>query len=123
MIKFRDIKTVAILGAGFIGFSWAIVFARKGIAVNLYNRKGKSLDAALSIIKENLEFLKEEGAIEAATVEKSLKLIKMFDDLELAVKDADYIQEALPEDLELKQNVFARLDEILPADVIIGSSC
>jgi len=119
----EDIKSVAVLGSGFIGFSWAIVFARKGIAVNIYNRKGRSLDNVLAVIKQNLDFLKDEGMLDQATADTALQLIKPFDDLEAAIKNVDYVQEALAEDLELKQNIFARLDELLPAEVIIGSSC
>jgi L-gulonate 3-dehydrogenase len=119
----EDIKSVAIIGAGFIGFSWAIVFACKGIAVKLYNRKGRTLDTVMAVIKENLDFMKEEGMLAEATAETAMRLIHTFDDLESAVANVDYVQEALPEDLELKQNVFAKLDELLPPDVIIGSSC
>jgi 3-hydroxyacyl-CoA dehydrogenase len=49
--------------------------------------------------------------------------IHTFDDLEEALKGVDYVQEALPEDLELKQDIFAEAARLTGADIIIGSSC
>lgn len=123
MKKPEEIKKVAILGCGFIGFSFAIVFSRKGLEVNMYNRKSKTLDIVKDKIREQYEFLREEGIIDAGLIETSMARIHTFDDLEEAVKDVDYVQEAMPEDLELKQDIFAEVARLTRADVIIGSSC
>jgi len=119
----EEIKRVAVLGCGFIGFSFAIVFSRRGLEVNMYNRKSRTLDTVMDRIREQFEFLKAEGIVDADLIEASMARIHTFEDLTEALKDVDYVQEALPEDLELKQNVFAEAAGLTNADVIIGSSC
>jgi 3-hydroxyacyl-CoA dehydrogenase len=123
MKKPNEIKKVAVLGCGFIGFSFAVLFSRKGLQVNLYNRKSKSLDTVKDKVREQLEFLRSEGIIKEAEVEASLARIYTYDKLEDALKDVDYVQEAMPEDLQLKQDIFAEVSTLIGPDVVIGSSC
>jgi L-gulonate 3-dehydrogenase len=123
MRKPEDIKTVAVLGCGFVGFSWAVVFARHGIEVNLFNRRSRSLETVRDRVRGALEFLRDEGMIDDGTVAASMGRIRTFDDLKQAVAGVGYVQECLPEDLELKQQVFADVAAMTPGDVIIGSSC
>ena len=123
MKKPEKIKKVAVLGCGLIGFSFAIVFSRKGLEVNIYNRKSQSLDTVKDKIREQFEFLKDEGVVDQELIESSMARIHTFDDLAEALKDVDYIQEALPEDLALKQDMFAEAARLTGPDVIIGSSC
>lgn len=123
MKKPDELKKVAVIGCGFIGYSWGVVFARNGLNVSMYNRKSKALDTVKDRIEEALKFLRDEGMIEAHVVQESLDRITVTSDLEEAVKDADYIQECLWEDLELKRDIFEKLTAIAPADVAIGSSC
>lgn len=123
MKKPDEIKKVAVIGCGFIGYSWGVVFARNGLKVSMYNRESKTLNTVKDRIAEALEFLRDEGMIEAHVVEESLDRITITSDLEEAVKDADYIQECLWEDLELKRDIFEKLAALAPADVAIGSSC
>ncbi len=119
----EEIKKVAVLGCGFIGFSFAIVFSRRGLEVNMYNRKSQTLDTVRDRIREQFEFLKAEGIVDGELIEASMARIHTFDDLTEALKGVDYVQEALPEDLALKQDVFAEVAGLTGADVIIGSSC
>lgn len=123
MREARDIKTVAVLGCGFVGFSWGVVFARHGCTVHLYNRPSPSLASVKGRIADALEFLRSEGVIDAATVAASLSRVHTFDELPAAIKRADYVQEALPEDLDLKQRVFAEVAGLTGPDVVIASSC
>ncbi len=123
MKKVSDIKKVAVLGCGFIGFSWAVVFSRNGIEVNLYNRPGKSYDMALEKVRGGLEFLATEGMITQETVEEAMGRVHLFDTLEAALEGADYVQECFPEDLALKQDSYKKISDLTAADVAIGSSC
>ncbi len=118
-----DIKTVAVLGCGFIGFSWAVVFSRHERRVNLYNRPSPSLDSVTDRVRLSLEALRVEGVIDEQAVRAALGRLHTFDDLAAAVEGADYVQEALPEDLELKQRVFAEVAALTASDVVIASSC
>ncbi len=123
MKKPEEFKKVAVIGCGMIGFSWGVVFARNGLNVSMYNRKSETLDTVKDRMKEALEFLSLEGMIEPNVVQESLDRVTVTDSLEEAVKDADYIQECLWEDLAIKQPMFVKLSELAPADVAIGSSC
>jgi L-gulonate 3-dehydrogenase len=123
MKKPEEIKKIAVLGCGFIGFSFAILFSRKGLEVNLYNRPSQTLDTVKDRIREQFDFLKTEGIVDADMIETCMAHIHTFDNLGDAVREADYVQEALPEDLALKQRIFAEVAELTDANVIIGSSC
>jgi len=119
----RAVTSVAILGCGVVGFSWAVVFARHGYEARLYNRPSASLATVKDRVRTALELLRAERVIDAAAVSASLDRVLVFDDLAEAVAPAGYVQEALPEDLGLKQDVFARVAAMTGADVVIGSSC
>ena len=116
-------KKITVIGGGFIGYSWGIVFARNGLDTYIYNRKSKTLDTIKDRIGGALEFLHKEGMIEKHVVQESLDRIVVTDDLEEAVRGTDYIQECLWEDLQLKQDIFNKLTDMTPEDVPIGSSC
>ena len=119
----KEFKKVAVIGCGFIGYSWGVVFARNGIETYMYNRKSPTLDHVKARMKEALKFLAEEGIIGEAEIQSSLDRVHITDSLEDAVASADYIQECMWEDLAIKQDIFVKLTELTPADVAIGSSC
>ena len=119
----KEFKKVAVIGCGFIGYSWGVVFARNGIETYMYNRKSPTLDSVKGRMKEALEFLAAEGVITEAEISQALGRVHTTDSLEEAVSNADYIQECLWEELPLKQDIFEKLTELAPADVAIGSSC
>lgn len=123
MRKAEDFKKVTVIGCGFIGYSWGVVFARKGLEVWMYNRKSKTLDTVKQRMAEALQFLSDEGVIKKSDIEESLNRIHTTSDLQEAVENTDYIQECLWEDIELKRDIFKKLTDITPGDVAIGSSC
>lgn len=123
MKKPEEYKKVAVIGCGFIGYSWGVVFSRNGLNVSMYNRKSNTLGTVKDRIKGALEFMRDEGLIESHTVQESLDRVTVTSNLEEAVDGADYIQECMWEDLELKRDIFEKLTGIAPADVAIGSSC
>jgi L-gulonate 3-dehydrogenase len=112
---------VAIIGAGSIGTSWAIVFARGGHPVSVYDPDPDRLATAVEEIAERLaaleiaELLSEPGREIAARV-------TMRAELAPAVNGALHLQECAPERLELKQELFARLDEMADPEAVIASS-
>lgn len=123
MKKPEEFKKVTVIGCGFIGYSWGVVFARKGLEVYMYNRKSKTLDTVKNRISEALRFLADEGVIAESEINESLNRIRITDNLYEAVKDTDYIQECLWEDVELKRDIFEKLSSMTPGYVAIGSSC
>lgn len=123
MKKPEEFKKVTVAGCGFIGYSWGVVFARSGLQVSMYNRKSKTLDTVKSRIADALQFLADEGVMAESEIEDTLSRITPTDNLEEAVRDTDYIQECLWEELELKRDIFEKLTDLTPGDVPIGSSC
>jgi L-gulonate 3-dehydrogenase len=111
---------IGIVGAGLIGRAWAIVFARSGFDVALWDGDAKALSASLGTIGERLDDLKQAGLIsDPAAV---LKRIAPCASLRETIADVTYVQENLPEAVEIKQRVFAEMDALAQPDAIFASS-
>lgn len=119
----EEYRKVAVIGCGFIGYSWGVVFARGGCSVAMYNRPSETLETVMDRIEAALDFLAREGVIETEEIPRITGRITVTDSLEEAVKDADYIQECLWEDLQLKRDIFKKLTDLTDGSVPIGSSC
>lgn len=113
-------ERIGIVGAGLIGRAWAIVFARAGHPVRLWDGMAEQRQAALSIIGERLKDLEEAGLVRDPPA--ILARITAVDTMAEAVRDADYVQECLPEILDLKRETFAELDSLARPDAILASS-
>ena len=109
-----------IIGSGLIGSSWAIVFARAGCEVTVFDQDPEKFEASRGYIRENLNSLAELGIIEDPAGVQSR--ITFTAELEEAVLDKSYIQEAVFERLEVKREVFALMDPLLGAGTVVGSS-
>ncbi|MGV3465962.1 MAG: 3-hydroxyacyl-CoA dehydrogenase family protein [Heyndrickxia sp.] len=116
------IKKIAVIGAGTMGHGIAEAFALYGYDVNLYDTDEKKLKAALKEIEEELHLLAQESFIDPQSVGLTLDSISICINLKEAVKDRDYVIEAIPEILELKQGLFKKLDEFCPAHTILASN-
>lgn len=116
------IKKIGVLGAGTMGHGIAEAFAMYGYDVNLYDVNMEALQKAKNFIKEELELLAAEGVISKEAVQESLDRIKVSIDLKEIVEDRDYVIECIPENMELKQNLFKQLDEYCPPTTILASN-
>ncbi len=114
-------EKIAIIGSGLIGRAWAMVFARAGHPVKLYDNAPGAAQKALSLIEDGLRELKQFGLIEEAPAAVARR-VTAADSLADAVGDADYVQENTSENLEIKREVFARMDEVAPARCVLASS-
>jgi len=114
-------RIVAVIGAGAIGRSWAIVFARAGHTVALHSRTAQTLAAAAESIGASLQALSEFGLLEESPAAIQSR-IASFTDLPPALAGADYVQENAPEDLKAKRALFSNLDQLTARDVVIASS-
>lgn len=110
----------AIIGTGLIGQGWAIVFARGGWQVKLYDVNAAMLAQAKALILQQLETLEAYGLIDDA--QSVGDHVSVASSLAEALDGASYIQENSPENLEIKRAVFRELDTLSAADAIIGSS-
>lgn len=113
---------VACVGAGTVGRAWAVVFARAGHEVALYDAApGRAEGEALPLVRRSLDQLGEVGwlveppALVAARVQSAATIAE-------AVADAVHVQESVPEDLELKRTVLAEVASYAPQDAILASS-
>lgn len=116
------IKKIGVVGAGTMGRGIAASFALHGYAVNLFDTQEESLNKAKDLIAQELELMAEEAFIPAGDIGPTLDRLALCAELRATVADRDYVIEAAPESLELKQNLFKRLDEICPPATILASN-
>ena len=114
-------KQFAIIGSGSIGIGWAIVFARAGNQVKVYDIDQSRLDYFNQGLIERLGALVDEELLDEAAVSVSARITTTLD-LAEAVGVAEYIQECAPENLETKKLIFASLIELSTPKAIIASS-
>ncbi|HYK34409.1 3-hydroxybutyryl-CoA dehydrogenase [Alloacidobacterium sp.] len=116
-----EIKTVGVLGAGTMGNGIAHVFARSGYDVRLCEVDQRFLDRGLETIRKNLDREAAKGKITADDVTGALA--RIHGTLERAsLASCDFVIEAATEKFEIKSQLFAELDSILPNDVILASN-
>jgi L-gulonate 3-dehydrogenase len=111
---------VAIVGSGLIGRSWAIVFARGGFDVALYDGVPGVAAAARGLVADGLEELVRHGLLDDAAA--AVRRVRGATDLADALAGADFVQENLPEQLDAKRAIFADLDRLAAPDTILASS-
>ena len=104
------IGTIAIVGAGLIGRSWAIVFARAGWQVNLTDASSEARDAAARLITQGLDVLVTAGLMQnVGAVRERVSIVSSVAE---AVAGADIVQECIAEKLDAKREIFAQLDQL-----------
>jgi 3-hydroxyacyl-CoA dehydrogenase len=117
----REIKSVAIIGAGTMGGGIAMNFVNVGIPVVLLEMKQEPLDRGMGVIRKNYENTASKGKITAQQLEQRMALLKptlSYDDL----RDADLIIEAVFETMAIKKEVFAKLDKVAKKGAILASN-
>ena len=100
-------QKVAVVGAGLVGRGWAIVFARAGREVALYDSDAAALDAAASLIDGSLADLEAHQLVADAVAIRRRFLPTTS--LAAALDGAGYVQECVPEEIEVKTAVFKAL--------------
>lgn len=116
------IKKIAVIGAGTMGHGIAEAFAMYGYEVNLYDTSAETLKRVKDTIRQELALLAEEEFIKKEIIEPTLQRIILHSDLQPAVVDRDYVIEAAPENLKLKQKLFETLDTMCPTHTILASN-
>ncbi len=111
-----------MIGAGVIGNSWTANFIWKGYPVNLWFYSSEEEIMAKKEIKEHLNVLVKSGVIEEERINPMMALIHYTTSIENAVKDVQLIQEAIIEDLEIKQKLLTEIDKYANPDAIFASS-
>ncbi len=112
--------TAALIGGGLIGRSWAMVFARAGWRVHLYDSVAPQLDVAREHIEAGLAEQQSYGLTDDAA--SASARIDYVADLEKALAGVDWVQENAPEELDVKRALYPRIDRATPATALIASS-
>ena len=118
----RAIQTVLVLGAGTMGHGFAQLFAMHGLSVWLVDETEKLLERARGWLIDNLNLMVEIGEIEKGKVAPLLSRIQFTTDRKEGANKADFVLEAVFEDLDLKKRLFQELDAWTPPDVILASN-
>jgi 3-hydroxybutyryl-CoA dehydrogenase len=114
-------KTIGILGTGTMGAGLAQVAAQSGLSAILWNRKQDSVAKGLAAVKGSLGRLLKKEKITQAECDEALSRIHGVVALE-EVKRADIVVESVPEDADLKRELYQRLNGLLAEDVIIATN-
>jgi 3-hydroxybutyryl-CoA dehydrogenase len=121
-MKLNQIRKVSVIGAGIMGHGFAQIFAQKGYSVSLYDIDENILKSALARIGASLDTFTEHGMIRAKEKKPTLQRIVVTTDLEEAVRQADFVLEAVPEIMDLKKEIFVKLDRFTPPHAILASN-
>ena len=116
-----DVKTVGVIGAGTMGGGIAMNFVNAGIPVTLIEVKQEALDRGLGVIRKNYERTAARGGITAADVETRMGLISGSLDMN-ALSGVDMVIEAVFERMDIKKDIFGKLDAICKPGAILASN-
>jgi 3-hydroxybutyryl-CoA dehydrogenase len=117
----EDIKVVGVVGGGTMGNGIAHIFARGGYRVILRDVEQRFLDRAMETIGKNMDREVKKGKISEADKAEALGRISPVTDM-AALVEADFVVEAVPEQVELKTRVLREADAVLRPEAILASN-
>ncbi len=120
-MKIDWIKRILVIGAGTMGHSIAMVFAKEGYEVDLVDVREEILDKALKLIRLNLNTLRKAKLVHSKAIPKILGQIHPSTSLDVG-NEADFVVEAISEDPKAKEELFQSLDRICPRRAIFASN-
>lgn len=121
-MRANEIKSLACVGAGVIGYSWALYFSLKNLDVAVYDISKESLSLARKRVHESLESLIKNNVVtkeESKNIEDRIIYTTVVEE---AVKDAKLIVESVPENYDIKRSIVKEIEEFTSDDTIIVSS-
>ncbi len=121
MLEISQISQITVIGAGVMGSGIAQTFAQAGCGVRLHARHEETLRAARGRISGNQEAMVRAGLLAESTARDALDRVRTTTSLEEAVRGCHFVSESVPEDLSLKQEVFAALDRLAPPEAVLST--
>ena len=118
----EEIKSVAVIGTGLMGHGIAQAFSVKGYKIRLLSRSKTSLKKAVKEIEWSLKKFVEKDQINRDEAEAALSRITPTTSYLEAVADVDLVLESVSENMELKRQVFSKIDKYAPSHTIIASN-
>jgi len=117
----RPVKSAAVIGAGTMGGGITMSLVNAGIPVTIIEMKQEALDRGLATIKKNYASTVSKGRLKQEDMDKRISLIKSSVRLDDA-KDADIVIEAVFERMDVKQDIFKKLDAIVKPGAILATN-
>ena len=117
----RDVKSIAVIGAGTMGGGIAMNFLNAGIPVKMLEMKQEALDKGIGIIRKNYEAQVKKGKLKQDKYEQRMAMLTTtlsYDDL----NEADMVIEAVFEEMGVKEKVFKELDRVMKPGAILASN-
>jgi enoyl-CoA hydratase/3-hydroxyacyl-CoA dehydrogenase len=121
-MEINDVKKIAVMGAGDMGHGIAEVALLSGFKVAMRDVEQRFVDKGLARIRESLDKLAEKQRVTQENKKVMLDNIETSVDVERAVKDADFVIEAVPEVMNIKKQVFGAVDKAAPEHAILASN-
>jgi 3-hydroxybutyryl-CoA dehydrogenase len=121
-LQIGDVRRILIIGAGTMGGEIGFQCARHGYDVVLYDSVPEALEAVLPRLKAYVEQFMAEGYFTRAEIEAALAGMSTNEDPREAAEDVDLVSESIPEDPELKGEVFARFNELCPPHTVFTTN-
>lgn len=119
--KFIGDRTIAIVGAGLVGAGWAVVYARAGLRVKMFDANPEVTRKAVPLIAGQLAGLKKHGLIEEEPA-AILARISTASTLAEAIEGVAYVQESVLERVDVKRQLMIDIDAMASPELIVGSS-
>ena len=120
-VKPREVKTVAVIGAGTMGGGISMNFLNAGIPVTILETQQEALDRGLATIRKNYEAQVKKGKLTQDKYEERMALLKPTLSYD-GIQDADLVIEAVFEEMGVKQAVFKKLDAVAKPGAILASN-
>jgi 3-hydroxybutyryl-CoA dehydrogenase len=120
--KLSDIKNVLILGSGTLGLRVALQSAISGFNTVVYDISADALKSCEKVQHKILKSLVKSGSVSESEVDAITKRLKYTTNAEEAAQNADFINESVTEDLELKKKVWAQFGKLCPAHTIFTTN-
>lgn len=115
-------KNISVIGSGTMGNGIAHVFAQFGYSVSLVDISSSALEKAIGTITKNMDRQVAKGLINEEEKAAALENIKTFTSLEEGVKSAALVVEAATEKIDIKLDIFKKLDQFTPKNCILASN-
>jgi 3-hydroxybutyryl-CoA dehydrogenase len=116
------VETVAVIGSGLMGRGIAYASALGGFRTLIHDEAPAALDRAMNRIRKDLDEGVERGKVAAAEKNEALSRVGATADFDAAVAGADFVIEAVPEDIGLKLRIFARLEALCREHVVLATN-
>ncbi|MBN1481630.1 3-hydroxyacyl-CoA dehydrogenase family protein [candidate division KSB1 bacterium] len=121
-MQLSDIRNITILGTGMMGPGIALLFARTGYNTIIWGPNEEEVEKGRAHFRHNVNDLLEQGIFEKAETNRCFTKTRVTSDWHMATREADFVVEAILEIVELKQDIFVKLENSCPQHTILTSN-